>query len=120
MYSDISRYTSNIYYICRDQITALVDSHLLTEEQKQEMQKKQIDIYKVISNPFYYEEFKSSGNSRHQDISDLTKTSWPMKYALKSVTPGEDDVNQEATKYRSPQFEIILKAIREYQQMDED
>lgn len=56
MYCDLSRFTSNIYYICRDQITSLVDSHLLTEEQKQEMQKKQIDIYKVISNPFYYEE----------------------------------------------------------------
>jgi hypothetical protein len=56
MYSEISRYTSQIFYIARNKITHVVDSNLLTDDQKEEIKEKQIDIYKIISNPFYLEE----------------------------------------------------------------
>ena len=83
------------------------------------MNQKQIDIFKVISNPFYFEELNSRQGKRHQDINDLNKTSWPMNYALKSVTP-TDESNKANLKFKNPQFDIILQAIRDYQQMDDD
>lgn len=38
LYSELSRYTPQIYYIARNKITHLIDTHLLQEDQKEEIQ----------------------------------------------------------------------------------
>lgn len=38
LYSELSRYTPQIYYIARNKITHLIDSNLLTPDQKEDLQ----------------------------------------------------------------------------------
>lgn len=120
MYSEISRYTSQIFYIARNKITHLIDTDLLTDEQKQEITAKQIDMYRVISNPFYMtenEQIKKSGKRTTQEYLNANQTSRPMEYALKSVTAGGKEPGKEIVenvKFINHQFDNIIQAIRDY------
>lgn len=68
MFCDLSRYTEQIYYISRSKITETTDENLLTQEQKDEMPQKHIEIFTVESNPFYVSELQT-GQKRRTDLS---------------------------------------------------
>lgn len=122
IFSEISRYTSQVYYIARNKITKLVDQSLLSEDQQNEIQKKEIDVYQVLSDPFYLDEVNKSRQRKRQqsDFQKANMSCWPMDYQLMSTTPEEDKASDFDLKYKNKQFESILKAIRDYNKMDED
>lgn len=49
----------------------------------------------------------------------LGKTAFAMEYSLKSVSP-DDSASESDKKFKDSKLEVILKAIREYQQMEDE
>ena len=45
VFLDITRYTPHVFYIARNQITELIDEHLLTKVQREKLSGNYIDIY---------------------------------------------------------------------------
>jgi len=47
----MTRYTPQIFYIARNEITYLMDDHLLTKVQREKLLNQYIDIYSVAAAP---------------------------------------------------------------------
>lgn len=71
------------------------------------MEQKHIDIFRVISNPFYLEEMnqelKTSGKRSSDEYMKANQTSKAMEFSLKSTSTIEGEgLANELAKYKNP------------------
>jgi hypothetical protein len=78
----------------------------LSDEQKADISEKQIDIYRVVSNPFYFEEMnselKKTGKRNAEDYLNANWGSKPSDYALKSVSAYSLSIQENGAPVTDP------------------
>lgn len=75
------RYTKEVYYVARSEITHLMDEHLLTKVQREKLAGQYIDIYTVAAAPV-----QPSGPSTAGDKKQSEAEANSVQYKVKSIS----------------------------------